>query len=59
MTNLLVLIFIILIFIFYQSKSFKIGRILGLQDIPGKNKIHKKITPLIGGFPIIFLIFLF
>lgn len=59
MTNLLVLIFIILIFIFYQSKSFKIGKILGLQDIPGKNKIHKKITPLIGGFPIIFLILLF
>jgi len=37
------------------KKKDKLGKFLAVLDIPTKDKIHKKITPLIGSFPIFFL----
>lgn len=59
MSNLIfeaVLIFIafLLQYLFLKYR-LKIGNYIGLIDIPNKNKIHKKPTPLIGSFaPVIF-----
>ncbi len=40
---------------FFVKNRSKIGSFFKVLDIPKKDKIHKKITPLIGSFPIVIL----
>lgn len=57
MINLEYLIILILatcfLYLVVKNKD-KIGKFLHVLDIPTEGKIHKKITPLIGSFPIFF-----
>ena len=58
MINLEYLIILILATYFlslFVKNRDKIGKLLLVLDIPTKDKIHKKTTPLIGSFPIFFL----
>ena len=59
MVNIFIFIIFFLFLILYQGKSQLIGEKLGLQDSPGENKIHKKNTALIGGFPVVFFVIIF
>ena len=62
MTNLEYLIILILAtcFLYLVTKNRnKLGKFLVVLDIPTKDKIHKKTTPLIGSFPIFFFFFVF
>ena len=50
---LIIFVLSTLIHYFFVKNNLKIGKFLNILDIPKDGKIHKKITPLIGSFPII------
>ena len=55
---LVILLLAILFLKFFVKIKDKIGNFFHVLDIPKKDKIHKKITPLIGVFPVIILSFI-
>ncbi len=55
---LIILLLAILFLGFFVKIKDKIGNFFHVLDIPKKDKIHKKITPLIGAFPMIILSFI-
>ena len=55
---LIILLLAILFLGFFVKIKDKIGNFFHVLDIPKKDKIHKKITPLIGVFPVIILSFI-
>jgi UDP-GlcNAc:undecaprenyl-phosphate GlcNAc-1-phosphate transferase len=44
-----------LIFFIFKNLNFKLAKFLNIYDFPNKKKIHKKITPLVGGFTIFYV----
>lgn len=44
-----------LIFLIFKNLNFKLAKFLNIYDFPNKKKIHKEITPLIGGFTIFYV----
>ena len=49
-STVLILFILLIINIFFYIYNFKIGKLLGILDIPdGKRKLHKNIIPLTGG----------
>ncbi len=50
---LIILLLSTFILILFIKNEYKIGKFLSVLDIPKEGKIHKKITPLIGSFPIL------
>tara|TARA_B100001741_G_scaffold270834_1_gene238628 strand:+ start:1946 stop:2950 length:1005 start_codon:yes stop_codon:yes gene_type:complete len=54
----LIILYLITNFMIYKN-YFRIGKFINVYDIPNKRKIHKKKTPLIGGFILILNYLLF
>ena len=54
---IILLLATIFLIIFIKNRN-KIGSFLHVLDVPAESKIHKKITPLIGSFPILVLSFI-
>jgi UDP-GlcNAc:undecaprenyl-phosphate GlcNAc-1-phosphate transferase len=54
---IILLLATIFLIIFIKNRD-KIGSFLHVLDVPAESKIHKKITPLIGSFPILVLSFI-
>ena len=52
-----ILIFSLIFFIF-KKINFKLAKLFNIYDFPNDNKIHKQITPLIGGFTIFYVFLL-
>ena len=55
---LIILLLAILFLGFFVKIKDKIGNFFKVLDIPKKNKIHEKVTPLIGVFPLIIVSFI-
>jgi len=49
---LIILLLATIILYFFVTYNLKIGKLLDILDHPKSGKIHKKMTPLIGSFPI-------
>ena len=56
----ILIFFISLIFqIIFINKGLQIGKYFNVLDLPTKGKIHSKITPLIGSFPVVLTGFIY